>query len=101
MRRMRTALYSHFISIFGGGLSIDLCLELTNYNPAKFTMDTLKTALAEKRTLCNGHFDGIAQFITYDSGGGNFLVQVFTADGSSTTKTLVSTAVMVDKVRPI
>ena len=67
---------------------------------SKYTIATLKNALAGKTLVCSGYLNGVAEYIS--SEGGNLSVGVVdVTDGSTTGETIDNTFSILDEVTPI
>ena len=91
-------LYYHFITLTGSSGSVYVTY-ISEY-ASKYTIATLKNALAGKTLVCGGYLNGVAEYIT--SEGGNLSVGVVdVTDGSTTGETIDSTFSITDEVTPI
>ena len=91
-------LHYHFITLTGSSGSIYVTY-ISDY-ASKYTIATLKNALAGKTLVCAGYLNGVAEYIS--SEGGNLVVGVVdVTDGSTTGKTIDNTFSIEDEVTPI
>ena len=91
-------LHYHFITLTGSSGSVYVTY-ISEY-ASKYTIATLKNALAGKTLVCGGYLNGVAEYIT--SEGGNLSVGVVdVTDGSTTGETIDSTFSITDEVTPI
>ena len=91
-------MHYHFITLTGtsGSVYVTYISEYAN----KYTIDTLKNALAGKTLACSGYLNGVAEYIS--SEGGNLVVGVVdVTDGSTTGETIDNTFSISDEVSPI
>ena len=92
--------YNHFIQL--SGTNCRIYLTLTTSNPAKFTIDSLKSYFVAvvKRASCSGFLEGkLAQYFGGD--GDTFSIGVFnTGTGTITTYTTIFTSIT-DYAEPI
>ena len=89
----------HFITLTGTGGSVHVTY-ISEY-ASKYTIDTLKNALADKSLVCGGYLNGsVAEYISGQ--GGNLVVGVVdVTDGSTTGETIDNTFSITDEVTPI
>ena len=91
-------LFYHFITLEGTGGSVYVTY-ISEY-ASKYTIATLKNALAGKSLVCSGYLNGAAEYIS--SEGGNLVVGVVdVSDGSTTGETIDNTFSITDEVTPI
>ena len=92
-------LYYHFINLYGSSGSVYVTY-ISEY-ASKYTIATLKNALAGKSLVCGGYLNGsVAEYIA--SEGGNLSVGVVNVtDGSTTGETIDDTFSITDEVTPI
>ena len=91
-------LHYHFITLNGSAGSVYLTY-ISEY-ASKYTIATLKNALAGKSLVCGGYLNGVAEYIS--SEGGNLIVGVVdVSDGSTTGETIDNTFSITDQVTPI
>ena len=92
-------LHYHFITLNGSAGSVYVTY-ISEY-ASKYTIATLKNALAGKSIVCAGYLNGgVAEYIT--SEGGNLSVGVVdVTDGSTTGETIDNTFSILDEVTPI
>lgn len=91
-------LYYHSINLYGSSGSVYMTY-ISEY-ASKYTIDTLKNALAGKSLVCSGFLNGVAEYIS--SEGGNLSVGVVdVTDGSTTGETIDSTFSIKDEVTSI
>ena len=91
-------LYYHFITLTGSSGSVYVTY-ISEY-ASKYTIATLKNALAGKTLVCAGYLNGVAEYIS--SEGGNLVVGVVdVTDGSTTGETIDNTFSISDEVSPI
>ena len=92
-------LYYHFINLYGSSGSVYVTY-ISEY-ASKYTIATLKNALAGKSLVCGGYLNGsVAEYIA--SEGGNLSVGVVNVtDGSTTGETIDNTFTIKDEVTPI
>ena len=92
-------LHYHFITLTGSSGSVYVTY-ISEY-ASKYTIDTLKNALAGKTLVCAGYLNGsVAEYIT--SEGGKLSVGVVdVTDGSATGQTIDNTFTIKDEVTPI
>lgn len=92
-------LHYHFITLTGSSGSVYVTY-ISEY-ASKYTIATLKNALAGKTLVCAGYLNGsVAEYIT--SEGGNLNVGVVdVSDGSTTGETIDNTFSITDEVTPI
>ena len=91
-------LHYHFITLTGSSGSIYVTY-ISDY-ASKYTIATLKNALAGKSLVCSGYVNGVAEYISGEAGGLVVGVRDVT-DGSTTGKTIDSTFSISDEVTPI
>ena len=88
----------HFITLTGTGGSVYVTY-ISEY-ASKYTIATLKNALADKSLVCSGYLNGVAEYISGQ--GGNLVVGVRdVTDGSTTGGTIDNTFSITDEVTPI
>ena len=88
----------HLITLTG--TSGEVYLTYISEYASKYTIDTLKNALAGKTIVCSGYLNGVAEYIS--SEGGNLVVGVRdVTDGSTTGETIDNTFSITDEVTPI
>ena len=88
----------HFITLTGSVGSVYVTY-ISEY-ASKYTIATLKNALAGKSLVCSGYLNGVAEYIS--SEGGNLNVGVVdVTDGSTTGETIDNTFTIKDEVTPI
>ena len=88
----------HFITLTGSSGSVYVTY-ISEY-ASKYTIATLKNALAGKSLVCSGYLNGVAEYISGQ--GGELVVGVRdVTDGSSTGKTIDNTFSITDEVTPI
>ena len=89
----------HFITLTGSAGSVYVTY-ISEY-ASKYTISTLKNALAGKSLVCGGYLNGsVAEYIS--SEGGNLVVGVVdVTDGSTTGETIDNTFSITDEVTPI
>lgn len=88
----------HFIKLEGSSGHVYLTY-ISEY-ASKYTIDTLKNALAGKSLVCGGYLNGVVEYIS--SEGGNLVVGVVdVTDGSTTGETIDNTFSIKDEVTPI
>ena len=91
-------LYYHFINLYGTSGSVYVTY-ISEY-ASKYTIATLKNALAGKTLVCGGYINGVAEYISGE--GGNLSVGVVdVTDGSTTGETIDNTFSITDEVTPI
>lgn len=91
-------IYYHFINLYGSSGSVYVTY-ISEY-ASKYTIATLKNALAGKSLVCGGYLNGVAEYIS--SEGGNLVVGVVdVSDGSTTGETIDNTFSIKDEVTPI
>ena len=91
-------LYYHFINLYGSSGSVYVTY-ISEY-ASKYTIATLKNALAGKSLVCSGYLNGVAEYISGE--GGNLSVGVVdVTDGSTTGETIDNTFSIQDEVTPI
>lgn len=92
-------LFYHFINLYGTGGSVYVTY-ISEY-ASKYTIATLKDALAGKSLVCGGYLNGsVAEYITSERG--NLSVGVVdVTDGSTTGETIDNTFSITDEVAPI
>ena len=91
-------LFYHFINLYGTGGSVYVTY-ISEY-ASKYTIATLKNALAGKTLVCSGYLNGVAEYISGEAG--NLVVGVRdVTDGSSTGETIDNTFSIKDEVTPI
>lgn len=92
--------YSHFLTLTSSTATFYFTYQNTSEDKLN-TLDILKTALAGKLLLCNGHADyGIAEYASGE--GGNIVVGIFNASTHASSKIIIdSTYTITDKVSPI
>lgn len=91
-------LHYHFITLTGSSGSVYVTY-ISEY-ASKYTIDTLKNALAGKTLVCSGYLDGVAEDIYGEAGGLVVGVRDVT-DGSTTGETIDNTFSIKDEVTPI
>ena len=92
------ALYYHFVTMTSptGSVYVTYISDYAN----KYTIATLKTALAGKSLVCGGYLNGVAEYISGEAG--NLVVGVVdVTDGSTTGETIDNTFSITDEVTPI
>lgn len=88
----------HFITLTGS--SGEVYVTYISEYASKYTIATLKNALAFKSIVCSGYLNGVAEYISGE--GGNLVVGVVdVTDGSTTGETIDNTFSITDKVTPI
>ena len=89
----------HFITLTGSSGSVYVTY-ISEY-ASKYTIATLKNALAGKSIVCGGYLNGgVAEYISGEAG--NLVVGVVdVTDGSTTGETIDNTFSMTDEVTPI
>ena len=88
----------HFIALTGSSGSVYVTY-ISEY-ASKYTIATLKNALAGKSLVCSGYVNGVAEYISGQ--GGNLIVGVVdVTDGSTTGETIDNTFSITDEVTPI
>ena len=88
----------HFITLQGNSGHVYVTY-ISEY-ASKYTIATLKNALAGKSLVCGGYLNGVAEYIS--SEGGNLIVGVVdVSDGSTTGETIDNTFSITDEVTPI
>ena len=89
----------HFINLYGSSGSVYVTY-ISEY-ASKYTIATLKNALAGKSIVCGGYLNGgVAEYISGEAG--NLVVGVVdVTDGSTTGETIDNTFSMTDEVTPI
>ena len=88
----------HFITLTGTAGSVYVTY-ISEY-ASKYTIATLKNALAGKTLVCAGYLNGVAEYISGE--GGNLIVGVVdVTDGSTTGETIDNTFSITDEVTPI
>ena len=91
-------LHYHFITLNGSAGSIYVTY-ISEY-ASKYTIATLKNALAGKTLVCGGYLNGVAEYISGQ--GGELVVGVRDlTDGSTTGETIDNTFSITDEVTPI
>ena len=91
-------LHYHFITLTGSAGSVYVTY-ISEY-ASKYTIATLKNALAGKTLVCSGYFNGVAEYISGERGG--LVVGVVdVTDGSTTGETIDNTFSITDEVTPI
>ena len=91
-------LHYHFITLNGSAGSIYVTY-ISEY-ASKYTIATLKNALAFKSLVCSGYLNGVAEYISGQ--GGELVVGVCdVTDGSTTGETIDNTFSITDEVTPI
>ena len=91
-------LFYHFIKLEGSYGSVYVTY-ISEY-ASKYTIATLKNALAFKSLVCSGYLGGVAEYISGE--GGNLVVGVINvSDGSTTGKTIDNTFSITDEVTTI
>ena len=91
-------LYYHFMKLEGSSGSV--YVNYISEYASKYTIATLKNALANKTLVCSGYLNGVAEYIS--SEGGNLSVGVVdVTDGSTTGETIDDTFSITDEVTPI
>ena len=88
----------HFITLTGsaGSVYVTYISEYAN----KYTISTLKNALAFKSIVCSGYLNGVAEYISGEAGELVVGVRDVT-DGSTTGETIDNTFSIKDEVTPI
>ena len=91
-------LHYHFITLEGSSGSVYVTY-ISEY-ASKYTIATLKNALAFKSLVCSGYLNGVAEYISGQ--GGELVVGVRdVTDGSTTGETIDNTFSITDEVTPI
>lgn len=91
-------LHYHFMKLEGS--SGHVYVNYISEYASKYTIATLKNALAGKSLVCGGYLNGVAEYIS--SEGGNLVVGVVdVTDGSTTGETIDNTFSITDEVTPI
>lgn len=91
-------LHYHFITLTGSSGSVYVTY-ISEY-ASKYTIATLKNALAGKSLVCSGYVNGVAEYISGE--GGNLVVGIRdVTDGSTTGVTIDNTFSILDEVIPI
>ena len=91
-------LFYHFIKLEGSSGSVYVTY-ISEYG-SKYTIATLKNALAGKTLVCGGYINGVAEYISGEAG--NLVVGVCdVTDGSTTGETIDNTFSITDEVTPI
>ena len=91
-------LFYHFIKLEGSSGSVYVTY-ISGYS-SKYTIATLKNALAGKSLVCSGYLNGVAEYISGQ--GGELVVGVRdVTDGSTTGETIDNTFSITDEVTPI
>lgn len=91
-------LHYHFMKLEGSSGHVYVTY-ISEY-ASKYTIATLKNALAGKSLVCGGYLNGVAEYIS--SEGGNLVVGVVdVTDGSTTGQTIDNTFSITDEVTPI
>lgn len=91
-------LYYHSITLTGATGSVYVTY-ISEY-ASKYTIATLKNALAFKSLVCGGYLNGVAEYISGEAG--NLVVGVVdVTDGSTTGETIDNTFSIKDEVTPI
>ena len=91
-------LFYHFINLVGTAGSVYVTY-ISEY-ASKYTIATLKNALAGKTIVCGGYLNGVAEYISGESRG--LVVGVVdVTDGSTTGETIDNTFSITDEVTPI
>ena len=91
-------LYYHFIHLTGS--SGEAYVTYISEYASKYTIATLKNALAGKTLVCSGYLNGEAEYISGERGG--LVVGVVdVTDGSTTGETIDNTFSITDEVTPI
>ena len=91
-------LHYHFITLEGSSGSVYVTY-ISEY-ASKYTIATLKNALAGKTLVCSGYLNGVTEYISGE--GGNLVVGVRdVTDGSTTGETIDNTFSITDEVTPI
>ena len=91
-------LYYHFINLQGSSGSVYVTY-ISEY-ASKYTIATLKNALAGKTLVCSGYLGGVAEYISGE--GGNLVVGVRdVTDGSTAGETIDNTFSIKDEATPI
>ena len=88
----------HFITLTGSAGSVYFTY-ISEY-ASKYTIATLKNALAFKSLVCSGYLNGVAEYISGEAGGLVVGVRNVT-DGSTTGETIDNTFSITDEVTPI
>ena len=91
-------LYYHFITLTGS--SGEVYVTYISEYASKYTIATLKNALAFKSLVCSGYLNGVAEYISGQSGELVVGVRDVT-DGSTTGETIDNTFSITDEVTPI
>ena len=92
-------LHYHFMKLEGSSGHVYVTY-ISEY-ASKYTIDTLKNALAGKTLVCSGYLNGgVAEYISGE-GGNLSVVVVDVTDGSTTGETIDSTFSILDEVTPI
>ena len=92
------SLYYHFINLYGSAGFVYVTY-ISEY-ASKYTIATLKNALAGKSLVCSGYLNGVAEYISGERG--ELVVGVVdVTDGSTTGETIDSTFSITDEVTPI
>ena len=93
------SLYYHFINLYGSSGSVYVTY-ISEY-ASKYTIATLKNAIAGKSLVCSGYLNGgVAEYISGEAG--NLVVGVVdVTDGSTTGETIDNTFSITDEVTPI
>lgn len=92
------ALYYHCVTLVGTAGSVYVTY-ISDYAD-KYTIATLKTALAGKTLVCGGYLGGVAEYISGEAGG--LLVGIVdVTDGSTSGTNIDNTFSISDKVTPI
>ena len=91
-------LHYHFITLNGSAGSVYVTY-ISEY-ASKYTIATLKNALAFKSLVCSGFLNGVAEYISGQAGGLVVGVRDVT-DGSTTGETIDNTFSITDEVTPI
>ena len=91
-------LHYHFMKLEGSSGHVYVTY-ISEY-ASKYTIDTLKNALAGKSLVCSGYLNGVAEYISGEAGG--LIVGVVdVTDGSTTGQTIDNTFSITDEVTPI
>lgn len=91
-------LHYHFITLTASSGSVYVTY-ISEY-ASKYTIATLKNALAGKTLVCSGYLGGVAEYISGE--GGNLVVGVRdVTDGSTAGETIDNTFSITDEVAPI
>lgn len=92
-------LYYHFVTLMSTAGYVYVTY-ISDY-AEKYTIDTLKTALAGQSLICNGYLDGrVTQYISGERGGLSVGV-IDLSDGSTEGRTIDNTFSVSDEVTPV